>query len=283
MDLYQLRYFLEVARALNYTRAAENLHVSPSAVSRSVSLLERSVKTKLFSRTRRRVALTAAGETLKARAERVFDELERAAEELSGEAKGPAQLRLGSREMITNYLLPEALGRFRERYAQTSFTIDELEPAAMASALANDRLDLGFYYSDIPNASLESERLGRLRSHVYASKRYLKSAPKTLLEHPFIAPPMFAQGTAIPRPDGFPDGKHPRRIVFQADSLEAHRRFVLQGLCVGVLPDLVMAGETGVVPLEGPTIVREIWCFRRRGRPLPKAGEFLVDCLRRSL
>ncbi|MBI4345391.1 MAG: LysR family transcriptional regulator [Elusimicrobia bacterium] len=288
MDLYQLRYFLEVARELSFTRAAENLHVSPSAASRSVALLERSLKRTLFTRTRRRVALTVGGEALKARAERVFDELQRAEEELSGEARAPERLCIGSREMITHYLLPEPLARFKERFAETRFKLDELEPAAMAAAVAKDRLDLGFYYADVADPALEADRLGRLRSHVYASKAFLRGRKRPagirdLLELPFIAPPALG-GTA--RPDGFPDARFPRRIVYEADSLEAHRRFVLQGLCVGVLPDRVMQEEVGrglVAPLEGPPIHREIWCFRRRGRVLPKAADFFVASVRRAI
>ena len=57
MDLYQLRYFLEAARHLSFTRAAKSAHVSVPAISRSVTLLERSLKRKLFVRGGRRVTL----------------------------------------------------------------------------------------------------------------------------------------------------------------------------------------------------------------------------------
>ena len=155
MDLYQLRAFLETARTLNFTRAAENLHLSPSAVSRSVSLLERSVGHSLFARTRRRVALTASGAALKVRAERVFDEVEAARAELAGPEAAPARLTVASREMITNYLLPAPLAEFKARWPGTAFGVFELEPEAMAAALKDDRADLGFYYSDLADPALE--------------------------------------------------------------------------------------------------------------------------------
>src|SRR5437764_412763 len=109
MDLYQLRTFLEAAREQNFTRAAEALHVSPPAVSQSVSLLERSIGRALFVRSGRRVTLTADGEALKAHAQRVFDEVETAERAMSGGRAGPAELRLAVREMVTHYLLPPAL------------------------------------------------------------------------------------------------------------------------------------------------------------------------------
>lgn len=291
MDLYQLKYFREVARELSFTRAANNLHVSPSAVSRSVTQLEASVNRRLFARTRRQVSLSAAGTALKARAERIFDEIERAERELAGEDPAPALLRIASRELITNYLLPGPLGEFSARYAATRWTIHALEPRALAEALGKDRLDLGFAYGDSADPAVAGERLGRLRSHVYASRKLLKrgARPRGLREAlalPFVAPRAFGGDPSSPSPDGFPDRKHPRRIRYEVEFLETHRRFVLSGLCAGVLPDIVMKdalarGEAVVLP--GPAIVREIYCLRRRDRALPRAVEFLVARVRAAL
>lgn len=281
MDLYQLRYFLETARELSFTRAADNLHVSPSAVSRSVGLLERSVGKSLFTRTKRTVVLTAAGESLKTRAESIFDQVESARAELAGAARAPETLRLGSREMITNYLLPGPLKTYREKVGATRFEIYELDPAAMAAAVKKDQLDLGFYYADLEDAALETSLLGRLRSHVYASRGYLKKNPRA--QHPFIAPRAFGADPSLPRADGYPDRRSPRDIRYEADSLEAHRRFVLAGLCVGVLPDIVMDAERRrgkVVVLESPPIHRSIYCFRRKGRALPKAADAFIASVR---
>lgn len=288
MDLYQLRAFLEAARALNFTRAAENLRVSPSAVSRSVALLERSVKARLFARTRRRVALTAAGAGLKARAERVFDEVERAEADLAGESQAPAELRLASREMVTNYLLPGPLAAFKERYPGTRFGLYELGPAEMAAALKDDRVDLGFYYTDVPDPALERRLLGRLVSHVYASKAFLRAAGRApdLGALPFVAPRPFGADPSLPRADGFPDQRLARDVRYEAEFLETHRRFVLDGLCVGVLPDLVVKDEARrgeVVSLKGPPLHRDVYCFTRRGRSLPKATAFLIESTRKAV
>jgi DNA-binding transcriptional LysR family regulator len=275
MDLYQLKYFLEAARELNFTKAAANLGVTPSAVSRSVSLLENSVKRPLFARSKRRVTLTVFGETLKARAERIFDEVEGASLELAGADGAPKSLRVASREMITNYLLPGPLREYRSRFGATAFDLVELDFDALADALKKDRVDLGFHYADIGDPALEARKLGRLESHVYARK--------SLKDRGFVAPR--APGGS-PRADGWPDRAHPRDIRYEAEFLETHRRFVLEGLCAGVLPDLVMAREKArgeVVILKSPPIHREIWVFRRKDRVLPKAADFLVARVRAQL
>src|SRR5690625_7283366 len=61
MELHQMRYVLAVAHARSFTRAAEACHVVQSALSQQISKLERELGVPLFSRSSRRVELTAAG------------------------------------------------------------------------------------------------------------------------------------------------------------------------------------------------------------------------------
>ena len=188
--------------------------------------------------------------------------------------------------MITNYLLPAPLAAFKARWPATRFGLYELGPAEMAAALKSDRLDLGFYYADLPDAALESRHLGRLRSHVYASRAFLRSAGGVRTGLPFIAPRAFEADPTVPRADGFPDGRLTRDVRYEAEFLETHRRFVLEGLCVGVLPDLVVAREAArgeVVGLPGPALHRDVYCFTRRGRSLPKATAFLIESTRKAV
>lgn len=71
MELRVLRYFLEVARQGNITRAAEALHVTQPTLSRQLQDLEKELGAPLFIRSKRRIELTEAGLFLKARAEEI--------------------------------------------------------------------------------------------------------------------------------------------------------------------------------------------------------------------
>ncbi|MBI5630761.1 MAG: LysR family transcriptional regulator [Elusimicrobia bacterium] len=294
MDLYQLRYFLEVARELSFTRAARNLYVSPPAVSKSVALLEASLKRKLFTRSRRRVELTSEGELLKSKVEKIYDILEGVRLELTGEAReGPSRLKIGSREMITNYLLSPCLAAFRKKYPNTRFGLYELEPRQMAEALRKDLVDFAFYYhGDIADPALEIRKVGAVRSHVYAAKSLLPQGrpPRNLeelLSLPYIAPRYFQSDPTEPSIDGFPDHRALRNIQYEGEFLETHRRYVIDGLAAAVLPDFVIRREWKagqVLRLEvGPRLGRDIYFIKRKTRPLPRAVEHFLGVLKKTL
>lgn len=99
MELYHLRTFVTVAREGNLTRASERLFTSQPAVSAHVKALEEELGVTLFDRTPRGMRLTAEGERLLARAERVLDGVSAFAQEartLKGEISGVARIALNT-------------------------------------------------------------------------------------------------------------------------------------------------------------------------------------------
>jgi DNA-binding transcriptional LysR family regulator len=96
VELRQLRHFLVVAEELNFTRAATRLHVDQPALSRQIRRLESALGVQLFTRTSRRVELTAAGHHLRDRAPAVLADLDGVLAEVRRAAAGrAARLRLG--------------------------------------------------------------------------------------------------------------------------------------------------------------------------------------------
>jgi Bacterial regulatory helix-turn-helix protein, lysR family len=90
LELRELRYFLAVAEELNFTRAAERVHLAQQALSASIRNLEADLGVQLFTRSTRHVALTAAGEALVASARHVLESAAEAVDEVKRVGSGQA-------------------------------------------------------------------------------------------------------------------------------------------------------------------------------------------------
>src|ERR1700722_15951105 len=113
MELRHLRYFLAVADASHFRRAAKSLHVSQPTLSLQIKQLEKELGTMLFDRIAKRVRLTSAGETFRHHAQRVLQELDEARVallELDGLKRG--QLFVGAVQTLNTYLIPPIIARF---------------------------------------------------------------------------------------------------------------------------------------------------------------------------
>jgi DNA-binding transcriptional LysR family regulator len=116
LTLRQLRVFAAVARHLSFVRAAEELHLTPPAVSMQVKELEGEVGLPLFDRSGRSVSLTTAGEYLLAYARKVLATL-KDAEDALARFKGVAggQLTVGM-VSTAKYFMPSLMARFRDEH-----------------------------------------------------------------------------------------------------------------------------------------------------------------------
>ena len=89
MELSQLRTFREVAEALSFTRAAQKLNMTQSAVSHQIKALERELGEPLFIRAKRGVRLSDAGQLALSYAERILDEADALRERIRGDDHEP--------------------------------------------------------------------------------------------------------------------------------------------------------------------------------------------------
>ncbi|MGG4545513.1 LysR family transcriptional regulator, partial [Bacillus velezensis] len=78
MELRHIRYFLVLAEELNFSRAAEKLHIAQPPLSKQIKELEEEIGAKLFNRTKRHVELTNAGQVFLDKAYQILDQVEQA-------------------------------------------------------------------------------------------------------------------------------------------------------------------------------------------------------------
>lgn len=111
INLQALEQFVVLARTQNFTRAAEELHLSQPALSRSIRKLEEQLGKPLFERRPREVVLTGLGERLLERAREILRMIDEALTDLSEAGRNP-RIRLGAIPTIAPYFLPHVLGGF---------------------------------------------------------------------------------------------------------------------------------------------------------------------------
>ena len=113
MELRHLRYFVAVAEQLNVRRAAQRLHLSQPPLSRQIHDLEDELRTKLFDRSKQRLALTPAGECFLKEARRILSQVQRAVQLAQATSRGEAgQLSIAILPPIGGLFLPPAIRVF---------------------------------------------------------------------------------------------------------------------------------------------------------------------------
>ncbi|OIJ11563.1 LysR family transcriptional regulator [Anaerobacillus arseniciselenatis] len=126
MNLLALRYFLEVARYLNFSHAACNLHISQPGLSQQITLLEQQLGFKLLIRTTRSVTLTEEGEYLYKNLIHSFKNIEHVVDELQQLKMIPQKtIKIATVPSAASHLLPGLLCKMKEEFPGIEFYIKE--------------------------------------------------------------------------------------------------------------------------------------------------------------
>lgn len=142
-DLRQVRSLVTVAETESFTKAAEKLGVTQSAVSHSIRALETQLDSKLVERAGKRVALSQNGTILLRRFKAAITELEKAHEELGLLKRwGQGRLRIGATHTLCTYLLPMVMQKFRELYPRAEIHIESGDTSELIESLDASKIDL---------------------------------------------------------------------------------------------------------------------------------------------
>ncbi len=167
MELRHLRYFQAVARHLNFTRAADQLHVAQPALSRQIMALEDELGARLFDRNRQRVQLTDAGRTFFTHVEKVLAEVEMARAAVHGVAGGDGgELIIGNDWRISVGVVPDAIAEFHRQCPQAEVTLRELATHEQSAALHAHKIHIGFLPRVFIARHAEFEQLTILKSEL---------------------------------------------------------------------------------------------------------------------
>jgi DNA-binding transcriptional LysR family regulator len=248
MEIFELRYFLGVAKNENIHRASEQLRVSPASLSKAISRLEGELSVKLFTREGRNIQLTDHGRLLQRRASDIVRLEEDTRTEVGGHA-GVLQIVIAAPEILLSKMgLGLSLGikrKFPKAVFEYHATDDEtaLEQVIRGEAhLAITTLDLSAH------SELTSKLIGEAKFQtfvgtghpLYAKAKAKKVVPvEEVLQYPFVSPtnPLLGKVGLKQSLDGWRDDQFPRKIDYRTSSLKTLEEFVVSGEAIAYLPD----------------------------------------------
>ncbi len=183
MELRHLRYFVAVAEAEHFGRAAEQLHVSQSPLSRQIAQLEEEIGVALFVPSGRGVKLSPAGRSFLEGARATLARVALAVED----ARATAQGRIGTvvvgfdGALADALRLPEIVQAFRVRHPRVELRLRPLPSEAQVVALRDDKISVGYgYHSSEDNPLVHFRVLFRERVGVVMAKNHRLATRRTL-------------------------------------------------------------------------------------------------------
>jgi len=289
MEFRHLRYFLVLAEELHFGRAARRLSMSQPPLSLNIQQLEASVGARLFTRSSKQVALTAAGRAFLPAARALLAQAAQAASHARDVGQGMAgSLSIGFSGTMLYSGLPDILARFQARHPLLRLMLKELSSSEQLVELAHDRLDLGFVHTTRVPPELSQIRVSSQdfvgclpAGHALAGQPVL--ALPLLQGEPFavvsrtVSPDYHERILAICTEAGFyPEIRYELRHWLSVVSL------VSQGMGVALVPAaLQQSAMAGAVfaPLDRATTPYDTHCLWKTSRDDAALAAF-VDAVR---
>lgn len=286
MDLRQLEIIRAIAESGSFTAAGHKLHVSQSAISRQILLLEDELKTPVFLRIGRRIRITPAGESLLQLSHRVFQDLNDTVAQISDSQETlRGTVRILGGMTVCLYVFPTLLSELTKQHPgidvkimsdSTERCIQHLRAGTGDVAL----LTLPIRDADMVTVPVLQEELLVVTSakHPLAKKRKVNA--QDLATQPFV---LFEQGSNTRRvvDEFFASSGIEPRIVMETENVEILKALVRHGLGITIVSYQsvardVASGHLYCARIDGRPLIRETgWVYPKMSRT-PRAVDEVI-------
>ena len=271
LEIRHLRYFLAVAEAKSFSRAADRLGISQPSVSQQMRDLEANLRVSLFHRRGKRILLTPRGLIFEEHARAILRQMETCLDELTirpGQLRGA--LHLGVIPVLNVPLVPDLLGLFSADHPAISVTVEEISSTEIETALEEGRMDIGLGFVTRHSPNLRYERLSIddfalivSEEHTWANRR---SIPFAELHQQRLI--QLTDSFVMRRmTDEICRSHHVRpRSVAEISAIETLLRSLGPMRAAAVMPKITLRGREGLklkaIPLRGKRLGLEIGLLR---------------------
>lgn len=291
MNLYQLRYFEELAREQHYTNAAQHLNISQPSLSHAISQLEQELGVQLFEKAGRGTRLTEYGKEFLQCVRRSLSILDNGIEDMQRYARGEDLIRLGFLTQLGVQFIPDLASRFLSRRpdCRTNFTFHADRTPELLEGLRLQKYDLVFCARPIESEELSCVPIYRqeLVLIVQPDHPLAKNSSISLentLEYPYI---FFDNSTGLrPVIDELFEktGRRPE-IAYETDEEQVVFGLVSHGFGIAVTPyrELLLKLNVKILPIVHPTWEGNIYMVSNKQVYLTPAVKNFRDFILRQL
>jgi DNA-binding transcriptional LysR family regulator len=274
-----------VAQELNFSRAAERLHMAQPPLSQQIRALEIELGVQLFERDKRPLQLTHAGQAFFKQAQLVLTQVEQATQIAQQANRGEVgHLAIGVNSTVTQSVLPSILNIFQTRFPQVELLLYELDSQTQIQQLRDYTIDCGFLNSpiqsnsDLNSLSILKEPLIVAIHQEHPLLSHSRVPLKALSQEPFILPPphigqgFYHQVLNLCEENGFMP-----TVVQQARWLQTVLSLVAGKTGIALVPaSMQNLQRTGVVYKDiQPTLEIETLAVWRAHNPSPVLRQFI--------
>lgn len=292
MELHQLRYLTAVARTGNFSRAAEQCHVSQPSLSQQILKLEEELGCRLFTRLKREAVPTDAGKALVERALRILAEVDAAQRDADHAAVGQVRgtVNVGVLPTIAPHLLPAVMKRVRDELPAVQVIVHETTTTNLLAQAGACELDLAIVSLPISGDRFVVETLfteelllAVPKDHALASRRDVRL--EDVEQEPFI---LLQEGHCLgDQALRFCDRHRCRPpVIFRTAQLETIQALVAAGVGVSLIPSMACkhqrASEPTYLSLAGKRPERAIAVIWRKEQHLSRVAAAFLEVLRNT-
>lgn len=287
LDVRQIEYFAEVAKQLNFTKAASTLHISQPSLSKTIKNLEAELGASLFYRGANQLDLTDAGQAFLVNARNVLDAFENLTSELNDVIdlkKG--EIKIGIPPIIGAAFFSKLISKYKEAYPSINMILTEVGSNKIKLGVAEGELDIGLVCNrPVQKENFETIKLLKdplmlvvQKDHPLTERKtidfsHLEKEPFILYRHDFSLHDRIIE--ACGKHDFYPN------IVCESSQKDFMIEMVEAKLGIALLPSKI-CGEINnekitAIPFNKPVVSLELGMIWKKNRYVPYAVREFID------
>lgn len=290
MEIRHLECFMAVARCGNFTKAAEQIHISQPSISKMIKEIETQMNIELFYRDTKHVELTDAGVAFLEQAQQIvvlFDNLTTNIDGLLAEKSG--KIRIGFPPITSVTMFSQVLGVFKKEHPNIEFQLFEFGSITIEKSIQEGELDIGIVSAPVTNEELYEmfwltrDSLEVVMHPEHSLAAYSTVAISDLAEESFV---LYSRDFRLHdqiiercRSEGFDP-----KIMFETSQLEFMIQIVAANVGIVLLPTRIcrQLDSSQVVsrPLAGKPIHLQFGVIWKKGRYLPHSARQWIQFAR---